>query len=90
LAMPEGMTVPAADDALILHPYETTTHILPVDGTVFVMGQIVAQAGQSPHDDKKVVLIPPTLPPGSGKFKTLQIIDDLTPGTIGWDFVKMH
>lgn len=30
------------------------------------------------------------LPPGKGIYKVLQFIDDLDPGTPGWDYPKIH
>lgn len=29
-----------------------------------------------------------TLPAGTGKYKVLQLIDNLNPGTAGWDYVR--
>lgn len=45
LAMPEGMTVAAADDVLFLHLGENggSGHDLAVDGTEFVVGVVVGQ-----------------------------------------------
>lgn len=30
------------------------------------------------------------LPPGAGRYKVLMILDDLNPGTVGWDFPRFH
>jgi len=37
---------------------------------------------------RPVRLAPPggSIPPGQGRFKSLQLMDDLNPGTPGWDY----
>jgi hypothetical protein len=47
--------------------------------------------GESGHTVPTAPILPesrrpnPGIPPGTGRYKVLQLIDDNSPGNIGWD-----
>jgi hypothetical protein len=87
----------SSDDCIIINDAEISgssgSHQLATDGSAYVEGRLVpipTARGGLPMVVQCNPGSPGSLPPGTGKYKVLQLIDDKNPGTPGWDWVRGH
>ena len=64
----------------------SSTHNLAMGSNV----QVWWEFDQSDPTLIRCIISVAALPAGSGKYKVLQLIDDLSPGTPGWDWPRFH
>jgi hypothetical protein len=92
LALPSTMVTPMTDNCLLLNPLETGTvgsHSLTA-GSYYV-GILTGSTTTSPGDPSlPVYTLVIGVPPGTGQYKVLMILDTRNPGTIGWDFPRFY
>ncbi len=89
LATSDFGTLPASDDAIGWYALEAGTSAHALTTGVVVNCQVIGLNSNN-RWVLSIIGVAALLPTGSGKGKVLQILDDLSPGTVGWDYPRFR